>query len=85
MTDKTGVSDTRPVLQISLYHLPETQNDPEELDSLTRKWREASQEAADELVRSSTHDPPPTVAQLLDYLNIDHALIQYSVEEEAFY
>jgi len=43
------------------------------------------QEAAETLLASSTLQPLPSMAQLLDYLHIDQNIIHYSAEDEAFY
>lgn len=61
------------------------QNDLRQLDALIQKWREVAQEAAETLLASSTLQPRPSMAQLMDYLHIDHTIIHYSNEDEAFY
>ena len=57
----------------------------DELEQLTSKWREVAQEVAECLLASSIHEPRPTMGQMLDYLHIDHELIQYSQQKESFY
>lgn len=52
---------------------------------LTQQWREVAQEAAQALLDSSTHQPRPSMQQLLDYLHIDPQIIHYSTEDESFY
>ena len=61
------------------------QNNLEELQELIDKWRTVSQEAADRLLDKACDEPRPVMAQLLTHLQIDHKLIQYSVEDEGFY
>ena len=61
------------------------QNNLDELEGLIQKWREVSQEAAEELLSKSHADPKPTMSNLLDYLNIDSDVIHYSKEDENFY
>ena len=62
-----------------------TKNNLQELATLTARWREVAQEAAETLLANSTHQPRPSMAQMLDYLHIDHQLIQYSDQDESFY
>lgn len=57
----------------------------DELVALTGKWRAVAQEAAEVLLTSTHLHPPPSMAQLLSHLHIDHSLIHYSLEDEAFY
>ena len=61
------------------------QNNLDELEELIQKWREVSQDAAEELLSKSHGDPQPTMSNLLDYLHIDSDVIHYSKEEESFY
>ena len=71
--------------KLKMVKMYRTKNDLKELQRLTSKWREVSQEAAEVLLGSSTHEPRPSMAQLLDYLHIDHELIHYSAQDESFY
>ena len=71
--------------KLKMVKMYRTKNDLKELQRLTSRWREVAQEAAEILLDSSTHEPRPSMAQLLDYLHIDHELIQYSEQEESFY
>ena len=71
--------------KLKMVKMYRTKNDLKELQRLTSRWREVAQEAAEDLLNSSTHEPRPSMAQLLDYLHIDHELIHYSVQDESFY
>ena len=71
--------------KLKLVKMYRTKNNLEELERLTSKWREVAQEAAESLLGSSTHEPRPSMAQMLNYLHIDHDLIRYSAQEESFY
>ena len=71
--------------KLKLVKMYRAKNNLEELERLTAKWREVSQEAAESLLASSTHVPRPSMAQMLDYLHINHDLIRYSVQDESFY
>lgn len=71
--------------KLKLVKMYRTKNNLQELERLTSKWREVAQEAAESLLGSSTHEPRPSMAQMLNYLHIDHDLIRYSVQEESFY
>ena len=72
----------RKLKMIKMYR---TKNNLQELATLTARWREVAQEAAETLLESSTHQPRPSMAQMLDYMHIDHQLIQYSDQDECFY
>ena len=79
---------TKVLITIILCHVGRQhilQNNVEQLDTLTAKWRLVSQDAAENLLTNSTRDPPPTMTQLLKYLHIDPTLIHYSPQDEAFY
>lgn len=56
-----------------------------ELDGLTKKWRNASQNVVLELADRSEQTPKPTIAALLQYYNIDYKQIQYDRTKDAFY
>ena len=71
--------------KLKLVKMYRTKNDLRELEKLTSKWRDVAQEAAEQLLGNSTHEPRPTMAQMLDYLHIDHELIRYSAQDESFY
>ena len=71
--------------KLKMVKMYQTKNNLQELSMLTAKWREVAQEAAETLLESSTHQPRPSMAQMLDYLHIDHQLIQYSDQNESFY
>ena len=71
--------------KLKMVKMYRTKNDLKELGRLTSRWREVAQEAAEDLLNSSTHEPRPSMAQLLDYLHIDHELIHYSGQDESFY
>ena len=71
--------------KLKMVKMYRTKNDLKELQRLTSRWREVAQEAAEDLLNSSTHEPRPSMAQVLDYLHIDHELIHYSVQDESFY
>ncbi|XP_064391240.1 swi5-dependent recombination DNA repair protein 1 homolog isoform X2 [Halichondria panicea] len=79
---KERKEELRKLRMVKMYR---TKPEHQGLDVLTQQWREVSQEVAQSLLESSTHQPPPTMQQLLDYLHIDHDLIHYSVEDESFY
>lgn len=53
------------------------------MKELIEKWREVSQEAADQLLQLSPS--ALTMAQLLGYMNISPDVIHYSIEDETFY
>ena len=55
------------------------------MDKLIKKWREASQQAAELLLAKAQGYPPPTMEEMLRHLHIDPKLIQYDVEDESFY
>ena len=55
------------------------------LDQLITKWRNISQDVAQQLFEKIQVEPRPTMAQFLDAYHIDLDLIQYSVEDEAFF
>lgn len=55
------------------------------MDKLIKKWREASQQAAEQLLMKAQGDPPPTMGEMLHHLHIDPKLIQYNEEDECFY
>lgn len=61
------------------------QNDLEELGDLIKKWREASQEAIQELYDSLNTEPKPPMPEFLKAMNIDAKLIHYEEEDEEFY
>ena len=71
--------------KLKMVMMYRTKNNLQGLATLTARWREVAQEAAETLLASSTHQPRPSMAQMLDYLHIDHQLIQYSDREESFY
>jgi hypothetical protein len=71
--------------KLKMVKMYRTKNDLQELETLTATWREVAQEAAETLLASSTHQPRPSMAQMLDYLHIDHQLIHYSDQDESFY
>lgn len=71
--------------KLKMVMMYRTKNNLQELATLTARWREVAQEAAETLLESSTHQPRPSMAQMLDYLHIDHELIQYSDQDESFY
>lgn len=79
---KEGEEILRKLKMVKMY---QTKNNLQELATLTAKWREVAQEAAETLLASSTHQPRPSMAQMLNYLHIDHQLIQYSDQDESFY
>lgn len=79
---KEGEEKLRKLKMVKMYR---TKNNLQELATLTAKWREVAQEAAETLLARSTHQPRPSMAQMLDYLHIDHQLIQYSDQDESFY
>lgn len=71
--------------KLKMVKMYRTKNNLQELAMLTARWREVAQEAAETLLESSTHQPRPSMAQMLDYMHIDHQLIQYSDQDECFY
>ena len=71
--------------KLKMVKMYRTKNNLQELSTLTARWREVAQEAAETLLASSTHQPRPSMAQMLDYLHIDHQIIQYSDQDESFY
>lgn len=71
----------RKLRMVKLYR---SKNDLNHLEKLIKKWREVSQEAAEQLLQMTTH-PDTSLRQLLDYLHIDYDTIHYSVEDDAFY
>ena len=71
--------------KLKMVKMYRTKNNLQELTVLTAKWREVAQEAAETLLESSTHQPRPSMAQMLDYLCIDHQLIHYCDQDESFY
>ena len=60
------------------------QHNLEELQLLTSKWREVSQEAAHQLLDIINH-PDKSLKNLLNCLKIDHSTIHYSLEDDEFY
>ena len=71
--------------KLKMVKMYRSKNNLQELSTLTATWREVAQEAAESLLASSTHQPRPSMAQMLDYLHIDHQLIQYSSQDDSFY
>ena len=63
------------------------QNNLVELERLISKWREVSQDVAEQLLPkiSNSSAGAPTMVQLLDHLHIDYDTIRYSPEDESFY
>jgi protein subunit release factor A len=71
--------------KLQLVKLYRSKNNLDQLERLIEKWREASQEAAADLIGMTTADPPPTMAEMLNYLHINPLDIHYSVEDQEFY
>lgn len=71
--------------KLRMVKMYQVKNNLQDLSALTAKWRNVAQEAAESLLESSTHEPRPTMSQMLNYLHIDHELIHYSSQDEAFY
>ena len=74
---------------------PLFQNDLDQLESLTEKWRDISQQVVEELLERSrasyscSHTDQGltsvTIAQVLDHLHIDYQLIRYSPDDQSFF
>ena len=83
---ETKLAEKRETLRkLKMVKMYRSKNDLQSLKSLTRQWREVSQETAEVLLGYSTHQPRPSMAQLLEHFHIDVDLIHYSLKEEAFY
>ena len=61
----------------------EEQDDEDELDELIDKWMEASHDMLYTL--QSKTNPPLELSQVLDQLGIDHYLVHFDKENEAFF
>lgn len=72
----------RKLRMVKTYH---GKNDLQNLSQLTTQWREVAQEAAEVLLGYNTHQPCPSMAQLLEHFHIDPELIHYSIQDETFY
>ena len=71
--------------KLKMVRMYQTKHNLDELEQLISKWREVAQEVAECLLASSIHEPRPAMGQMLDYLHIDHELIQYSQQDKSFY
>ena len=60
------------------------QNDLNDLEVLIKKWRGVSQEAMQELWELAAGEPKPTLTDVVDHFQIDHAFIGYNAEDESF-
>ena len=59
------------------------QNNLSELQLLIDKWRTVSQQALQDL-HTEMPEPKPSLTQLINHLGIEHDLIDFDSEEEAF-
>lgn len=69
--------------KLKLVKLYRAKNNLVELQSVIKHWRKACQEALLEF-QDKSQDPKPSLAQLLQSLHIDFALVKYNLEDECF-
>ena len=70
-------------MQLQLVYVWFVQNDLATLKTLTAKWRTVVQQSLTEL-SALTPDPKPPLTELIDYFQLDHGVIGYKADEEAF-
>ena len=56
-----------------------------ELAALAQKWRSVAQAAAEQLLKSSSTHPPPSMMSLLTFMHVEPSLIHYCPVNDDFY
>ncbi|XP_033757364.1 uncharacterized protein LOC117339758 [Pecten maximus] len=69
--------------KLNMVKMYRTKNDLDSLGVLVRKWRITSQQALIDL-HNKLPEPKPSLTQLIDHLKIEHSIVQFNPEEEAF-
>jgi len=59
------------------------QNDIDMLKSLTLKWHSVVQKAVIDL-HESIPEPRPSLTEFINYMQLDHGLIGFDVDDESF-
>ncbi|KAL3863721.1 hypothetical protein ACJMK2_005464 [Sinanodonta woodiana] len=69
--------------KLNMVKMYRAKNDLTTLCNLIEKWRSVSQEALQDL-HNQMSEPKPTLTELINHCQIDHALVNYNAEEESF-